>query len=167
MLGEVTQQISDTIKAKLEGVHTAVPGTIVSLDTEKCTATVKPAMLFKKPDGTKISYPEISGVPVVIPQSAGQKVTIAYPIKPGDGCLIIAAEQSIDLWRYEQETSTDLRFDLTNSICIPGLFNKPNAALARACKTGALVIEAENIQITGNVTINGDLTTSGGIVRLN
>ena len=103
----------------------------------------------------------------MIPQSSAQNTTIAYPIKEGDGCLVIVAEQSIDFWMYGQETATDLSFDLTNSICIPGLFNKPNPALVEACNTGNIVIRAPEVVIYGDVTINGSLTTRGGVVNLN
>ena len=113
----------------------------------------------------------------------GQQATIAYPVKAGDGCLIIVAEQSIDYWLYGQETDTDLDFDLTNSICIPGLFAKANPAMAEACnenavvvdvkgtkvmvKAGSVQVEADTITLNGNVTVNGNFTTQGGVVNLN
>ena len=105
----------------------------MSFDPGTGLATVLPTMKFKKPDGTTVDFPQVTGVPVVFPQSMGQQATIAYPVKAGDGCLIIVAEQSIDYWLYGQETDTDLDFDLTNSICIPGLFAKANPVMAEAC----------------------------------
>lgn len=183
MLQEFVQQVTDTAKGIMEGMHTAIPGVVVEFDTETCTVTVQPKMKFRKPDGSTIDYPNISGVPVVIPQSAGQKATIAYPIKEGDSGLIIAAEQSLDYWMYEQETSTNLRFDLTNAMFIPGLFNKKNPVLVEATNSNAVIIDvsgtratvkaglvqvdAAAIQLNGNVTVKGNFTTTGGTVRLN
>lgn len=183
MMQEFVQQITNTIKENMQGIHTAIPGTIVSFDPATGLATVLPSMKFKKPDGTTMAYPQITGVPVVFPQVMGQQATIAFPVKANDGCLIIVAERSIDLWLYGQETATDLSFDLTNSICIPGLFSKGNPAVQAACsgnavivdvkgtrltvKGGSVTIDAAEVTINGNTTINGNLTTQGGVVNLN
>lgn len=173
MIQEFVQEVTNTIRKELRGMHTAMPGTIVAFDPKKMTATVLPAMKFKKPDGSTINYPQITGVPVVFPQSAGQQCTIAYPVRAGDGCLIIIAEQSIDYWMYGQETSTDLAFDLTNAVCIPGLFSRANAAMQAACESNAVIIDARNARLTvrngqvqidaTDVKINGNLTVSGNI----
>ena len=170
MIQEFVQQVTDTIKGIANTMHTAIPGEIDSFDPAKCLAVVKPAMKFKKPDGTMIDYPKISGVPVVFPQSYGQKATIAYPVKPGDGCLIIVAEQSIDYWMYGQETGTDLRFDLTNAICIPGIFNKPNALLTEACNKNAIIADLSGTKVTiqsGKVTVDAALVEINGNVKVN
>ncbi len=183
MLSEFVQQMQDSIKGVTEGMHTAIPGEIVSFDTSTCLATVKPVMKFRKPDGERIDFPNVSGVPVVFPQMMGQKASVAFPIKPGDGCLLIVAEQSIDFWQYGQETETDLHFDLSNAICMPGMFNKPNPALVDATnkdavivdvsgtriavKGGSVQIDAAQITMNGNVKVNGNFTTAGGVVNLN
>ena len=173
MVAEFVQQINDTIKNTMNGMHTAIPGTIASYDPATNTASVTPAMMFKKPDGSKIAYPNVSGVPVVIPQVGGQNVTIGLPIKAGDGCLIIVAEQSMDYWQYEQETDTQLHFDLSNSICIPGLFNKANPVQEEAASSGSVIVDVKGTRITvsdgkvqidaGEVQINGNLKVSGTI----
>ncbi len=172
MLQELIQQINDTIDEKINCVHTAIPGTIISYNAENGLATVLPAMKFRKSDGTTLDYPHITGVPVVFPQAMGQQTTIAYPIKSGDGCLVIIAEQSIDYWLYGQETDTSLAHDLTNAICIPGLFTKANSLVKEACennsiilnvkdtrlsvKHGEIILKADAIKLEGqNVTVNG------------
>ena len=173
MMDEFAQQVHDTALDVVNSIHTCIPGEIYDFDPTTVTASVLPKMLFKKPDGTAIAYPVISGVPVVIPQSAGQGATIAYPIRKGDGCLLLVAEQSLDYWMYGQATDTDLKFDLSNAVCIPGLFAKANTALAKACASNAIVISAPavildgNVTINGNTKVNGDFSTAGGTVRLN
>lgn len=173
MLQEFVQEINNSIKKEIQGIHTAMPGTIVSFDPGKMIATVLPGMKFKKPNGTTIDYPQITGVPVVFPQGASQQCTVAFPVKAGDGCLIIVAEQSLDYWMYGQETATDLAFDMTNAICIPGLFSNTNAAVEAACSANAVVIDAKGTRITvksgsveieaAEVKINGNLTVSGSV----
>lgn len=129
-------------------------------------------MKFKKPDGTTIDYPHITGVPVVIPQAMGQGATIAFPIKTGDGCLIVVAEQSIDFWLYGQETDTDLDFDLSNSICIPGLFPYANPVLADACNSNSVIVDVRGtrlsvhsgmVEIIGNLSVRGSITAGGDV----
>ena len=73
---------------------------------------------------------------------------MAFPVKPGDGCLIIIAEQSIDYWLYGQETETDLAFDLTNAICIPGLFAKANSVVKAACDQNAVIADVSGTRLT-------------------
>ena len=173
MMQEFVQEIRNTITRELTGIHTAMPGKILAFDPAKGLATVQPVMRFKKPDGSTMAFPQITGVPVVFPQGAGQKAVIAFPVKAGDGCLVVIAEQSLDYWLYGQETDTDLAFDMTNAICIPGMFQTTGSAVAAACAENAVVLEADGARITlkqgsvsikaSSVTIDGDLTVSGSI----
>ena len=148
MMQEFVQQIKNIIRKEIRGIHTALPGKIESFDADKCLATVLPSMKYKKPDGTKINFPKISGVPVVFPQVMNQGATIAYPIEKGDSCLLIVSEQSIDYWMYERETDTDLQFDLSNAICIPGMFAKPNKVMKEACEQKAVIIDVKGTRAT-------------------
>ncbi len=172
MMQEFVEQINKNMKEALKGIHTTIPGTIVSFDPSTGLATVSPSMKFKKPDGTTIDYPHITGVPVVIPQAMGQGATIAFPIKTGDGCLIVVAEQSIDFWLYGQETDTDLDFDLSNSICIPGLFPYANPVLADACNSNSVIVDVRGtrlsvhsgmVEIIGNLSVRGSITAGGDV----
>jgi len=179
MMQEFVQQITNTVRENMNGIHTAIPGIITAFDPASCIASVLPSMKFKKPDGKSVAYPQITGVPVVFPQAMGQQATIAFPVKAGDGCLIVVAEQSIDMWLYGQETNTDLAFDLTNSICIPGLFAKGNPVVQDACgenavivdvkgtrlkiKSGEITIDAAQVTINGNLKINGEGEATGDV----
>ena len=148
MKSELVHQIKETAQKAAEGIHTAIPGTIVSYDPAKGQATVKPSMKFTTKGGNAIDYPQISGVPVLFQQHAGQKATVAFPVKPGDGCLLIVSEQSLDYWMYGQETGTNLKFDLTNAVAIPGLFAKANTVVAEACSQDAVIIDTSGTRIT-------------------
>lgn len=172
MKQEFVQRLQEMAADAVDGIHTAIPGTIESFDPSTAMAVVKPSMKYKKPDGSKIDYPSVSGVPVVFPQGNGMGAAIAYPVKPGDGCLLVVAEQSLDYWMYQMETDSELKFDLTNSIAIVGLFAAPGPGLQRACSENAVVITAGTteiavsqggVDITGNVTITGDVTVSGNV----
>ena len=87
--------------------------------------------------------------------------------------LIIVGEQSLDYWQYGQETSTDLAFDMTNAICIPGLFAQGNPVVADACAQNAVIVDVKGTRLTvkgGSVTISapevtveGNLTVTGSL----
>lgn len=180
MKQEFVQAIQDSIQSGLRGIHTAMPGEILSFDAAKGIATVKPAMKFKKPNGETMDFPQVTGVPVCFPQGNAQGATIAFPVKPGDGCLLVIAEQSLDYWQYGQETSTDLAFDMSNAMCIPGLFVKGNPVIEEACgqnaviadvkgtriaiKNGEVSITAAQVTINGSLKVNGDVQTAGDTV---
>ena len=170
------QAIKDTINDALTDVHTAMPATIKSFDAGTGLALVAPAGKFKTADGRSLDYPVITGVPVVFQYSPTAGTGILFPVKAGDNCLLVIAEQTPDAWLYEGESAAYLKHDLTNAIAIPGLYQKPPAKIAKACADNAVVVYAGEtsvvvskggVAITGNVTITGNLTTSGGTVRLN
>lgn len=172
---ELVQAFKDNFRKMANEMHTAIPGKIISFDPASGMASVKPTVRFVKPDKSTMDFPEISGVPVCFPQGAGQNVSMAFPVVAGDSCLLVFGEQSLDYWQYGQETGTDLRFDLSNAICIPGLFNTGNAAMQRACAENAVVLAAggcsiavsgNGITIKGNVTVEGSVTTSGDTVSV-
>lgn len=181
MMQEFVDQINKSARSATEDMHTALPGEIKSYDPDKGVATVLPKAKFTKPDGSTMDFPEISGVPVMFPQS--KNVTIAWPIKKGDGCLLVFSEQALDYWMYGKETDTKLKFDLTNAIAIPNLTSGGNNTMKLACDEDAVAIAAGDttVKITPStvqaevggtvltvspdgVTIEGKLTVKGGIV---
>lgn len=147
MNAELVERIKETAQNAAGNIHTAVPGTIVSYDPAKGVATVKPTMKYTTKGGNAVDYPQISGVPVVFQQHMGQKATVAFPVKPGDGCLLVISEQSLDYFMYGQETGTNLKFDLTNAVAIPGLFAKANTVVAEACNEDAIIVDVSGTRI--------------------
>ncbi|MCD8397526.1 MAG: hypothetical protein LUD12_10185 [Lachnospiraceae bacterium] len=170
MQQELVQRIIDTIQECLSDIHTAVPAEIVSIDRSTGLATVLPTMKKVMSDGSKIAYPEISGVPIVFPQGAGQNVSITFPVNAGDKCLLIISEESLEYWLYGMETDTTLLFDITNAICIPGMFQSPPSTLYDSCDNNAIImlaggtkvtIKDDGVTVDGDVKINGKLTATG------
>lgn len=180
MMQELVQQIEETARAAVDGIHTAVPGTIVSFDQARGTAAVRPAGKLSTADGRKLDYPQLTDVPVVFPccQAAG----IAFPVLKGDSCLVVISEVELDGWRSGAEAEGSLRFDLTSAVCIPGLMKSGGGIVSKACQNGAVVVEAGGSEImvspsgvsvtAGNarmtvsgsgVAISGDLMVDGNI----
>lgn len=172
MNSELVQGIKDMAMSQVDRVHTAFPGIIEVYNPDTGLATVKPIMRYKTKGGNYEDYPRITGVPVVFQQYSDQTATIGFPVKPQDGCLIVVSEESLDHWMYGQETGTHLKFDLTNAICIPGLFVPANKVVKEAIEQDAIIADIEGTRVTikrkseiilqaKHVHITGDLTVDG------
>lgn len=168
MLQDFVQQIHNTIHEVMNEMHTAMPGKIVSYSGGM--ASVRPSLRYKTPRGKYMQYPVISSVPVVVPH--GGNASIAVPIKAGDDCLIIVSEQSLDEWMSGAEDDTQLLFDLSNAICIPGLCKTSIDAQEEANSTGGVVIACggnkicvsnESIAVWGDLKVEGNLTCTGEV----
>lgn len=165
MMQELVAEVNKTAQKTIENMHTALPGVITAYDPGTGMASVQPKAKFKKPNGESMDFPVVTGVPVVFPQSAN--VTIAFPVKTGDGCLIVFSETALDYWMYGQETPTTLKFDLSNAVVIPGLLAKGNPAMQEACSKDAAVVQAGGTTLVvapDGVTIRGKLTVTGDVV---
>lgn len=146
MMQEFVQQVEETVREATYDIHTALPGTIAAFDASTGMATVKPEGTVSMKNGKKLKYPSIVKVPVVFPQ--GKDVSIAFPVKAGDGCMIIICENDLKPWMsHGKETASDMKFDLTNAVCIPGLHNEGNEALKKAVEENAIVLKNEEMEI--------------------
>lgn len=121
MLQEFVQNVEDVARDAVNGIHTAMPGVITSFDPGNCTASVQPQGKYTAPNGEKLAYPCISAVPVVFPCGGPAGAGIAFPVKAGDSCIVVIAENELDEWRSGAEAEGSLRFDLSNAMAIPGL----------------------------------------------
>lgn len=156
MKQEFVQAVEDTIHNVMREMHTAMPGKIISYDAG--TVSVQPSLKYQTPDGKKLDYPVLSNVPVVI--ACGGSATVAFPIRTGDDCLVIIAEQAIDGWLADADDDIELKYDLTNAICIPGLCKIPVEAQEEANSNGTIVIRCPP---GAAVTVRGDLKVAGNI----
>lgn len=138
---ELVQAIHDSIQNTIDAVHTALPGLIMEIDYDEGTASVQPYGMCKTPTGKKVMYPMVYNVPIVVPQSSVDDACVAYPIKPGDTCLLIIAEGTLDYWLYDRVTELDTKFSLTNTVCIPGLTRRFNACFKEAAEDGAVILK--------------------------
>lgn len=166
MMQEFAQQVEDTAKAVMGEMHTAIPGTIVSYDCNNGTAVVKPSGKYTTFEGERLEYPQIPEVPVVFPFSQASNTGVIFPVRSGDGCLIVVSEVELDEWRSGAESSGALKFDLTNAVCIPGLMKTGNSLAAQAVNQNAVIIYSGSVSMTiseAGIAIGGDLKVSGNI----
>ena len=118
-------------KQQIDNAHVALPGTITSYDPSSNRATVKPTGNFQAKDGRSLPYPLIYNAPIVFPSGSGGRAGITFPIKSGDGCLIVFSDESISGYLAGRATPEDPRkHSMNDAIVIPGLY--PHGATSEA-----------------------------------
>lgn len=166
MLPDFIEQLEMLIDTRINGIHTAIPAEIVSFDGKTGTASVLPKAKINLSNGKSMDFPKINDVPVMFPRGSGSDAVIVYPIKVGDGCLLIISEQALDFWRSKGVTNSELKFSLANAIAIPGLFARPVADIEEAADSDSLIVRNGNTKLTlsrDNMTIRGNLYVEGNI----
>jgi hypothetical protein len=122
------QTMDDWLDARLRNIHTMIPGKIESYSGHKTRkATVKPLVKFLTVDGQSLEIPPIANVPVIFPSSG--KFSLLFPLKKGDGCKIEFSESGIGNFlngKVEVDADSLARFQLTDAVCIPGLWSFKN-----------------------------------------
>lgn len=122
-MGQVVARI---VAARLQEVHTSLPGEVKSYDAESQTADVQP--LVRVPveleDGTTSmeALPVCVKVPVVFPGAGGFRIT--FPVKAGDGVLLVFAESHLDRWQDQgglQDPPLRRRFHIADAVAVVGL----------------------------------------------
>ena len=69
-----------------EILHCALPGTVVSFDSETQMAVIQPTIKTS----SDVEFPLLRDVPVFMP--------VSFEIQEGDACLVIFADRDIDAW---------------------------------------------------------------------
>ena len=148
---EIKSIIKDWTNDRVANIHTCTPGKIISYNPKTNRADVQPVGEFKTNDERSLPYPIIHNAPIIFPTGNGGKSGITFPIKSGDGCLIVFSEGQLeDFLAGEKKSDSDdpRRHSLNDAIIIPGLY------------TNAV---PTNIQHSGDVCVFNDI----GLVRLN
>jgi hypothetical protein len=126
------------IDRRLRGVHTAIPGTIVSYDATTQRAVIKPAVEIESAVGGEfIALPNISNVPVVWPRGSGGGGHC--PLVQGDGVLLIFPEQDPGAWLASvgSQPQTHRRHGLSSPFAIPGATPDANPLPTSAASSSA------------------------------
>ena len=121
----MTGVLDQWLAARLEAVHTCIPGKVVAYDGHATRrAKVKPLVKLFSVAGSRVELPEIMEVPLVFPSTAAGGLVL--PVAAGDGVLLFFSEAGIGgfLQGQHQETDADdpTRFSLHDCIAVPGLW---------------------------------------------
>ena len=129
MMNDNQMQIAleNLIDNKISNINTSIPATILSYSSGR--ATVRPQGTKKFEDGRELPYPVISNVPIVFPTGGGGNMGVTFPIKPGDGCLLQFSQANMQQFLSKTDTDDKRNFQLSDAICIPGLYTDKFATM--------------------------------------
>ena len=109
----------------LSSMHCALPGTVVSFDSESQTAVIQPAVSRAIPSEVEgshsISLPLLRDVPVFMP--------VSFEVNEGDACLVIFADCDIDAWFESGEAevpASDRMHSLSDGFAFVGFRTRGN-----------------------------------------
>lgn len=169
---------SEMIKANLNNsLRVACPGIIQAFDIESQTATVRLCIRESITNDIGASHwveiPPLLDLPILIPRAGGYMMTL--PIKTGDECLVVFSDMCIDGWFVHggvQNQMEKRRHDLSDGICIPGIWSQPNRV--KDYSTTSCQIRNEEgssyIELSGddvNIVAKGNINLSAASVKSN
>lgn len=171
-------------RSALPGIIQSFDPDTVTCVVMLCAKSGSPAPVEDRSKRTSMDFPLLVDLPVVFPRGGG--CTLTFPVKAGDECLVIFSDRSIDFWWQNggvQEPADWRSHDLSDAFVIPGPQSQPTkisgisstGAQLRtddgtayievgtggditATTTGQATINAPEIVLNGNVTINGNLS---------
>lgn len=158
-------------------IRVAIPGIVTKVNADRQTVNVQAAIREKiNIDGNDewVEIPELQEVPLFV--NRGGNYALTLPVKVGDECLVVFADMCIDAWWQSGGIQNQIerrRHDLSDSFAIVGFTSQakklPNYSTSTAqlrTLDGSSYIElsAGQINIVGNVHIQGTLVTSGDTI---
>lgn len=112
-------------RAERASIWTTLPGIVVAFDPEEVTAKVQPALqgVIQASDGTAsaVNLPLLIHCPVVFQRGGG--VSLTFPIKPGDECVLHFSARCIDGWWQAGGIQLPMEprlHDLSDAFCVVG-----------------------------------------------
>ncbi|WP_304625501.1 Gp138 family membrane-puncturing spike protein [uncultured Parasutterella sp.] len=171
---EQERQREDELSAS---IRVAMPAIVTAVDLSRQVVSVRPALMGKlrgyEGQVTESQYPVLTEVPIVFPRAGGLSIT--YPVKVGDECLVIFADSCIDFWWQNggiQSTNDTRKHDLSDGIAIFGLSSQPRKL--SNVSGSAIEIRTDSrsdwISFTGgklDINIAGDVTVKASSTEIN
>jgi hypothetical protein len=189
---QAAQAIADSIATQL---RVAMPGIIQSFNADAVTCTVLPAIKGNDSgtsgDRESADLPLLVDVPVIFPRGGG--VTMTFPIKAGDECLLVFGDRCIDFWWQNggvQEPVDSRQHDLSDAFAIIGPQSQakkisgistsaaqfrsddgstyfeidPTTQKVKIVAPGGLDVVTPKAEFSAEVLVNGLFTFLGGLV---
>ena len=113
----------DNIMSELRCV---MPGEIVSFNPEEQTAEAR-IMMQRRKGGEILEYPMLVDCPCVVLGGGDSRIT--FPIKAGDGCIVLFADRDIDSWYAEGKAMpprTNRRHSISDAFILVGIRHRKN-----------------------------------------
>lgn len=145
--------LKEVIETRVTEIHTALPCSVVSYDSDTNLAVVQPLLKRKyKSETESVSLPTISNVPVAFPRMGPGH--LRFPINAGDNGQIIFNERSIDKWLIQGgdiDPEDKRKHSLSDAVFYPGLNpNNDPIKLGGAPDSAELKLKDSYFEILGS-----------------
>ncbi|WP_227728581.1 Gp138 family membrane-puncturing spike protein [Yersinia proxima] len=186
-LAETLRTLQSSVSSQL---RVSMPGVVQSFDAESVTCDIQIGIKGES-GGESTNLSVLTNVPVLFPRGGG--VTMTFPIKAGDECLLIFGDRCIDFWHQSgdiQETVDEREHDLSDAFAIIGPQSQakkisgistsaaqfrsddgstyfeinPTTKKIKIVAPGGLDIVTPKAEFSAEVLVNGLFTFLGGLV---
>ncbi|MCW6540459.1 Gp138 family membrane-puncturing spike protein [Yersinia ruckeri] len=186
-LAETLRTLQSSVSSQL---RVSMPGIVQSFDADSVTCDIQIGIKGES-GGESTNLSVLTNVPVVFPRGGG--VTMTFPIKPGDECLLVFGDRCIDFWHQSgdiQETVDERQHDLSDAFAIIGPQSQakkisgistsaaqlrsddgstyfeinPTTKKIKIVAPGGLEVVTPKAEFSAEVLVNGLFTFLGGLV---
>ncbi|WP_145490081.1 Gp138 family membrane-puncturing spike protein [Yersinia rohdei] len=186
-LAETLRMLQSSVSSQL---RVSMPGIIQSFNADGVTCDIQIGIKGES-GGESINLSVLTNVPVIFPRGGG--VTMTFPIKAGDECLLVFGDRCIDFWHQSgeiQETVDERQHDLSDAFAIIGPQSQakkirgistsaaqfrsddgstyfeinPTTQKIKIVAPGGLDIVTPKAEFSAEVLVNGLFTFLGGLV---
>lgn len=175
--------IKTAIKTELLELHTMLPATVKSIDTEKQVLTIQLGVKRIYKNGVEIAVPPIADVPLGVLRGGGWMITL--PVTIGDEGAAFFSERELDQWRLAghlgPQTPRQMRMhDYTDAFFLPALASSARAIsnysatsmelrsddgfVKQTFNTGSIVFRVGGVTMTLD---SAGLHVENGVIRTN
>ncbi|WP_174847522.1 Gp138 family membrane-puncturing spike protein [Yersinia artesiana] len=186
-LAETLRTLQSSVSSQL---RVSMPGIVQSFDADSVTCDIQIGIKGES-GGESTNLSVLTSVPVVFPRGGG--VTMTFPIKAGDECLLVFGDRCIDFWHQSgdiQETVDERQHDLSDAFAIIGPQSQakkisgistsaaqfrsddgstyfeidPTTQKIKIVAPGGLDVVTPKAEFSAEVLVNGLFTFLGGLV---
>ncbi|EMR8965833.1 Gp138 family membrane-puncturing spike protein [Yersinia enterocolitica] len=186
-LAETLRTLQSSVSSQL---RVSMPGIVESFDADSVTCDIQIGIKGES-GGESTNLSVLTSVPVVFPRGGG--VTMTFPIKAGDECLLVFGDRCIDFWHQSgdiQETVDERQHDLSDAFAIIGPQSQakkisgistsaaqfrsddgstyfeinPTTKKIKIVAPGGLDVVTPKAEFSAEVLVNGLFTFLGGLV---
>lgn len=165
-LSRLETSINESIENKIVNLHTFLPASVLSFDSEKQLVKIQLGVKRIKKDGTVFAVPPLWEVPVGIMRGGGWIIT--FPITVGDQGAAFFSEREISQWMIAGDKEPQIplqirKHDYTDAYFLPALASSAN----RIGNYSTTALEIRSLDNLTKQTFNSDsVVTKVGAVTM-
>jgi hypothetical protein len=169
---EAKDVIKKWIAESADNIRASMPARVVGYDAATNRASVKPIGTYTTPDYQELEYPVIHNVPMQFPCGVGGTAGVTFPVKAGDGCIVIFADREIEQFLSGGFCDDMRSHSMNDAYAIPGLYSQAVQTQRENANDVCLFNEGSLVVLNGDtlkITLSDGTTATfgGGDLKVN